>query len=389
MDLQVKIMVVDDEVDLEPLIRQKFRKQIRSNEYDFIFAHNGLEALAKLIEHPDIGVILSDINMPEMDGLTLLLKLKELKNPSLKTVVVSAYGDMENIRTAMNRGAFDFLTKPINFDDLEITINKTLDEIKIQRNFIYEHDQLISIQRDLNVAREIQQGILPQVFPPFPNRTEFDIYASMAAAREVGGDFFDFFMIDNDHLGFVIGDVSGKGIPAAIFMAVSRTLIRATGLKGMPPDECLQYVNKLLCNESVGCMFVTVFYAIINLKTGQIDYVNAGHNPPYILKENGEVVTVEPSGDMILGVFEDHEYRAMQVQLTPQQGILLFTDGVTEAFNAMDEAYGETRLETVLSASAGQSAQAVVGTLNEDVARFAMGTQQSDDITMLYLKYIG
>ncbi|HBZ67967.1 MAG TPA: fused response regulator/phosphatase [Bacteroidales bacterium] len=389
MDLQVKIMVVDDEVDLEPLIRQKFRKQIRSNEYDFIFAHNGLEALAKLIEHPDIGVILSDINMPEMDGLTLLLKLKELKNPSLKTVVVSAYGDMENIRTAMNRGAFDFLTKPINFDDLEITINKTLDEIKIQRNFIYEHDQLISIQRDLNVAREIQQGILPQVFPPFPNRTEFDIYASMAAAREVGGDFFDFFMIDNDHLGFVIGDVSGKGIPAAIFMAVSRTLIRATGLKGMPPDECLQYVNKLLCNESVGCMFVTVFYAIINLKTGQIDYVNAGHNPPYILKENGEVVTVEPSGDMILGVFEDHEYRAMQVQLTPQQGILLFTDGVTEAFNALDEAYGEARLETVLSAAAGLPAQTVVGTLNEDVARFAMGTQQSDDITMLYLKYIG
>lgn len=389
MDLQVKIMVVDDEVDLEPLIRQKFRKQIRSNEYDFIFAHNGLEALAKLIEHPDIGVILSDINMPEMDGLTLLLKLKELKNPSLKTVVVSAYGDMENIRTAMNRGAFDFLTKPINFDDLEITINKTLEEIKIQRNFIYEHDQLISIQRDLNVAREIQQGILPQIFPPFPNRTEFDIYASMAAAREVGGDFFDFFMIDNDHLGFVIGDVSGKGIPAAIFMAVSRTLIRATGLKGMPPDECLQYVNKLLCNESVGCMFVTVFYAIINLKTGQIDYVNAGHNPPYILKEDGTVVVVEPSGDMILGVFEDHEYKAMQVRLTPQQGILLFTDGVTEAFNALEEAYSEPRLETILTASVGKSAQDVVGAINNDVAQFAMGTQQSDDITMLYLKYLG
>ncbi len=382
-------MVVDDEVDLEPLIRQKFRKQIRSNEYDFIFAHNGLEALAKLIEHPDIGVILSDINMPEMDGLTLLLKLKELKNPSLKTVVVSAYGDMENIRTAMNRGAFDFLTKPINFDDLEITINKTLEEIKIQRNFIYEHDQLISIQRDLNVAREIQQGILPQIFPPFPNRTEFDIFASMAAAREVGGDFFDFFMIDNDHLGFVIGDVSGKGIPAAIFMAVSRTLIRATGLKGMPSDECLQYVNKLLCNESVGCMFVTVFYAIINLKTGQIDYVNAGHNPPYILKEDGKVMAVETSGNMILGVFEDHEYKAMQVRLAPQQGILLFTDGVTEAFNANEEAYGEQRLETILSASVGKSAQEVVGAINDDVAQFAMGTQQSDDITMLYLKYLG
>ena len=131
--LNVKIMVVDDELDLEPMLRQKFRRQIRAGEYDLVFAHNGLEALTKLIEHPDIGVILSDINMPEMDGLTLLLKLKELKNPSLKTVVVSAYGDMDNIRTAMNRGAFDFLTKPINFEDLEITINKTLEEISLQR----------------------------------------------------------------------------------------------------------------------------------------------------------------------------------------------------------------------------------------------------------------
>ena len=149
MDKNIKIMVVDDEVDLEPLLRQKFRHKIRSNEYVFVFAYNGLEALARLIEHPDIAIILSDINMPEMDGLTLLLKLKELKNPSLKTVVVSAYGDMDNIRTAMNRGAFDFLTKPINFEDLEITITKTIEEIDIQRKALQEHDQLVSIQHDL------------------------------------------------------------------------------------------------------------------------------------------------------------------------------------------------------------------------------------------------
>ena len=221
--LNVKIMVVDDEVDLEPLIRQKFRRQIRDGVFDFVFAHQGLEALAKLIEQPEIRLILSDINMPEMDGLTLLTRLKELKNPMLKTVIVSAYGDMDNIRTAMNRGAFDFLTKPISFDDLEITINKTLDEISMLWQSIQEHDQLISIQQDLQTAREIQQAILPKKFPPFPERTEFSIYASMIAAKEVGGDFFDFFMIDNERLGFVIGDVSGKGVTAAIFMAVSRT----------------------------------------------------------------------------------------------------------------------------------------------------------------------
>jgi phosphoserine phosphatase RsbU/P len=388
-DLKVKIMVVDDEVDLEPLIRQKFRRQIRNEEYNFVFAHNGLEALSKLIEHPDIGVILSDINMPEMDGLTLLLKLKELKNPSLKTVVVSAYGDMENIRTAMNRGAFDFLTKPINFEDLEITINKTMEEIIIQRKALIEHDQLISIQSDLNVAREIQQGILPQIFPPFPNRNDFEIFATMVAAKEVGGDFYDFFMIDNDRLGIVIGDVSGKGIPAAIFMAVSRTLIRATGLKGARPGECLHYVNNLLCNESVSGMFVTVFYGIMNMKSGELEYANAGHNPPYLLSGEGEIRVLPTTGDTILGFFEDLNYQTKSVQLTPGEHILLYTDGVTEAFNYKEEVYGEEQLEHLLRTFRGKDPEAVVNAIVQDVNKYAVGVPQSDDITLLLLKYLG
>lgn len=389
MDIQmnVKIMVVDDEVDLEPMIRQRFRRQIRSAEYDFVFAHNGLEALSKLIEHPNIRVILSDINMPEMDGLTLLLKLKELKNPSLKTVVVSAYGDMDNIRTAMNRGAFDFLTKPINFEDLEITINKTLEEIWMQQTAMIEHDQLISIQQDLNVAREIQQGILPKNFPPFPNRNDFEIFASMVAAKEVGGDFYDFFMIDNDRLGFVIGDVSGKGVPAAIFMAVSRTLIRATGLKGMSAGECMQYVNNLLCNESVSCMFVTVFYAIMNMKTGELEYANAGHNPPYILRSTGKVEKLYSSGELVLGCFEDQSYLTKKTQLYSGDTILLFTDGITEAFNKENIFYGETRLENLLSSLQDPDTESLINIIVEDVNTYSEGVSQSDDITLLSMKY--
>jgi len=388
-ELKVKIMVVDDEVDLEPLIRQKFRRKVRSGEYDFVFAHNGLEALTKLIEHPDIAIILSDINMPEMDGLTLLLKLKELKNPSLKTVVVSAYGDMENIRTAMNRGAFDFLTKPINFQDLEITIKKTMEEIILQRNALIEHDKLISIQHDLNVAGEIQKGILPQVFPPYPDRSDFEIFASMVAAKEVGGDFYDFFMIDNDRLGFVIGDVSGKGIPAAIFMAVSRTLIRSTALKGMPAGECMHYVNNLLCNESVSCMFVTVFYGIMDMKTGELEYANAGHNPPYILNNSGQIQMLESAGDIVMGVFEDKQFATRSIQLKPQEGVLLFTDGVTEAFNLQNEAYGEPRLEKLISTLHNSSSEKFINTIVTDVDDFTQGAPQSDDITMLYMKYLG
>lgn len=385
---KIKILVVDDEIDLEPLVRQKFRRQIREGIYDFIFAFNGLEALAKLLEFPEIGIILSDINMPEMDGLTLLTKLKELKNPGLKTVIVSAYGDMDNIRTAMNRGAFDFVTKPVNFEDLEITINKTMDEIIQIRQSQEEHDQLISIRQDLNTAREIQQAILPKQFPPFPGRTDFEIYANMVAAKEVGGDFYDFFMIDQDHLGFVIGDVSGKGVPAAIFMAVSRTLIRATGLKAMPADECMNYVNNLLCNESVSCMFVTVFYGILNTETGEVEYVNAGHNPPYLMSE-GNIIKVPMTGGTILGCVEDFNYTLGRIQMKRGDRLFLYTDGVTEAFDKEEKAYGEERLETFIMQQMTTPTEEMVKNAIVEINNFSEGVSQSDDITLLALRFNG
>jgi len=388
LSMKIKIMVVDDEVDLEPLIRQKFRRQIRDGIYDFVFAHNGLEALTKLIEQPEIRLILSDINMPEMDGLTLLSKLKELKSPWLKTVIVSAYGDMENIRTAMNRGAFDFLTKPIGFDDLEITINKTMDEITMIWQSMQEHDQLISIQQDLQTAREIQQAILPKTFPPYPDRTEFSIFASMIPAKEVGGDFFDFFLIDNERLGFVIGDVSGKGVTAAIFMAVSRTLIRATGIKGISTEECMNYVNRLLCNESVSCMFVTVFYGILNTTNGTVEYVNAGHNPPFILSDS-KVRKIEITGDAILGCIEDYRYRSEKVQLNPGDQLFLYTDGVTEAFDVHEELYGEERLVNFLQTHLSYPIEEVVKESILSVTGFSEGMPQADDITLLALGYNG
>jgi len=320
-----------------------------------------------------------------MDGLTLLLKLKELKNPSLKTVVVSAYGDMDNIRTAMNRGAFDFLTKPINFEDLEITIDKTLGEILQIRKGLEEHDQLISIQHDLQTAREIQQAILPKCFPPFPDRKDFDIYAAMIAAREVGGDFYDFFMIDNDRIGFVIGDVAGKGVPAAIFMAVSRTIIRATGLKGIAADDCMNYVNNLLCSESVASMYVTVFYGILNTANGELDYVNAGHNPPLHIR-NAKISKLKKGG-MILGVMPTMvPYISEIVQLEPEDAIILFTDGITEAMNKKWEEYSDERLETLVLEKYHESSQSILSNIKNSVEHYTDGAEQSDDITCLVIK---
>ncbi len=383
-----KILVVDDEPDLESLILQKFRKKIREEEYEFVFATNGLEALTKLLEHKDVGVILSDINMPEMDGLTLLAKLNELQNPAIKTVMVSAYGDMDNIRTAMNNGAYDFVTKPVDFADLARTIEKTLNEINLIRKSLQEHKQLVAIQHDLETARSIQLGILPKTFPAFPGRDEFDIYAAMEAAKEVGGDLYDFFMIDHNHLGIVIGDVSGKGVPAAIFMAVSRTLIRATALKGQSPASCFNYVNSLLCVESVNSMFVTAFYGILDLTTGELVYANAGHNFPYVTNSAGEVRPIEGSGGIPLGLMDFKPYEMHTTTINPGDMILLYTDGVTEAMNKEEELYSEERLEKFLSANSAAPLKDLTGNLFAEIHSYANGMEQSDDITTLAVRYI-
>ena len=387
MKLPVKILSVDDEMDLELLLTQYFRRKIRKGEYEFFFAHNGLEALTILLNQKDINIILSDINMPEMDGLTLLTKINEMQNPALKCIMVSAYGDMGNIRQAMNNGAFDFATKPIDLDDLSVTIEKAIEQIEYIRQMQQEHTQLESIKGDLAVAREIQQAILPRIFPPFPeNEHQLDIAASMNAAKDVGGDFYDFFRIDEDRIGFVIADVSGKGIPAAIFMAVSRTLIRATGIRGGKPSECLTYSNQLLANESVDCMFVTVFYGILNIKTGEIRYCNAGHNPPYILKRNGQVNALPMSQDIMVGAIDGMEFHEATLTLDHGDALVMYTDGVTEALNLKNEEFGEERLEDTLAEVTLNNCQQIIEAIKADVAAFAGEANQSDDITVLALK---
>ena len=202
-----KILVVDDEPDVEPLMLQRMRRHIRSGRYSFVFAQNGVEALEVLNSDPDIDMVVSDINMPRMDGLTLLSQIAEL-NPDLRAVIVSAYGDMKNIRTAMNRGAFDFVTKPLDFDDLQVTIERTLENMKAWKEALSSRDKLVSLQRELDVASQMQQSILPA---QFPQGEGFEVFGSMEPARNVGGDFFDVVLLDDGQIGLAIADVSGKG----------------------------------------------------------------------------------------------------------------------------------------------------------------------------------
>ncbi|MDR1556576.1 MAG: SpoIIE family protein phosphatase [Tannerellaceae bacterium] len=388
--MPVKILSVDDEQDMEILLTQYFRKKIKKREYEFAFAHNGVEALQMILAHPDFDIILSDINMPEMDGLTLLTKINEMRNPALKCIMVSAYGDMENIRTAMNRGAFDFTTKPINLEDMECTIEKAIEQIAFIKNAQKEHTQLKSIQSDLKVAREIQQTILPKKFPPFPELDTFDIYASMDAAAYVGGDFYDFFLIDHDRLGFVVADVSGKGIPAAIFMAISRTVIRAIALNENSASMCMKRSNHLLCRESVNDMFVTAFYGILNIRSGLVTYCNAGHNPPVLIrKEEAEASFLPLTNDLILGAIHDTVFHEKELILHPGDSLFLYTDGVTEAMNYLKEPYGNARLLENCQLMKTCHPHEMVKRITDSVSNFAAGTIQSDDITLLSILYKG
>jgi phosphoserine phosphatase RsbU/P len=382
-----KILVVDDEPDVELLIRQMFRKRIQRSELQFVFAGSGVQALAALGRDRDIDIMLTDINMPEMDGLTLLARIPEADvNPMLKSIVVSAYGDLDNIRTAMNRGAFDFVTKPIDAADLEITLNKTITELEIIRQSARAREQLLALQQELGVARRIQQSILP---PPLDGVAAIDLHGGMIAARDVGGDFFDYFRIGHDRLGIVVADVSGKGVPAAIYMAMSRTLLRSTALAGGSPADVLSRVNDTLAAESDAGMFVTTFYGVLDLATGALTYCNGGHNPPFILRTDGSVELLATTPDLIVGVMRGYPYNEHVLQLAPGEGLVLYTDGVTEAMNSSEDMYEEASLERLLRTQTGATAAQIVEAVVADVRTFAAGHPQSDDLTSLVVRYTG
>ncbi len=381
------ILVVDDEPDLELLISQKFRKKVRNNEFNFTFAHNGVEALAKLADN-NVDIVLTDLNMPEMDGLTLISKLRE-QYPNTKSVIISAYGDMGNIRKALNHGAFDFLTKPIDFEDLEITIGKTIVEVLALKQAELDREKLSMIERELNVAYQIQSSMVPRNFPAFPDRDEFDIFEKMYPAKHVGGDFFDFFLIDDYHLYFVIGDVSGKGVPAALFMAMSRTLIKAIALKGVPPDICLDDVNKILNLDNESSMFVTVFAGVLNTFTGEVKYCNAGHNPPYLIKKDGGVEELESTNSIALAITaEENLFSSKSIMLHPGDAIFLYTDGVTEATDSENILFSDDRLHNFLKTVSESSPTDIVNNVIEQVNAYSSDVMQADDITAMCFKFL-
>lgn len=245
------------------------------------------------------------------------------------------------------------------------------------------------IGAELSVATHIQASMLPCIFPAFPNRREFDIYATMTPAKEVGGDFYDFFLVDDDHLAVVIADVSGKGVPAALFMVIAKTLIKDHTQSGKPPEEVFTEVNRQLCEANDENLFVTAWMGVLEISTGKLVYVNAGHNPPVIGRKNGETEFLRSRPGFVLAGLDFTKYRAGSLELMPGDLLYLYTDGVTEAMNTAQELYGEERLKRTLDANVSAAPEEIFKAVKKDLDDFVAEAPQFDDITMLAMRYLG
>jgi sigma-B regulation protein RsbU (phosphoserine phosphatase) len=245
------------------------------------------------------------------------------------------------------------------------------------------------MESELNIGQEIQMSMLPLEFPPFPNRHEFAIFAKLIPAREVGGDFYDFFFIDDDHLCVCVGDVAGKGVPSALFMAVTRTLIKATAKDDGSPASILTRVNDELSERNESCMFVTVFVAILNVDTGLFRYTNAGHNPPYIRHADGTTTRLAERHGPVIGGMDGLTYTQDEVVLAEDDLLIMYTDGVTEAMSPTEQLYSEKRLAELIDQGTLSTVEDAVHVLLKDIDDHAAGAEQSDDITVLAVRYQG
>ena len=270
------------------------------------------------------------------------------------------------------------------FDSLSNDINSTVDTLKH-----YIADAEARIDAELAFAKAIQHSALPSVFPPYPNRKEFDIWATMHTAKEVGGDFYDFYFVDEDTLAILIADVSGKGIPAAMFMMTSKTMIKSYAESGMSVEEVFIQANEKLCEGNEAGMFVTAWMGFLNTKTGKLTFANAGHNYPLLKHADGSFEYLKSRPGLVLAGMEGIRYRKNELQLASGDVIYLYTDGVTEATDLQNQLYGEERLLELMNQNLDSDVQKICEEVKRDVDIFVGEAPQFDDITMLCLKYHG
>ena len=381
-----RLLVVDDNEDNRYTLIM--RLQIEGYE-DVTTAEDGEQAL-ELIRQHEFDLILLDVMMPKVDGYQVLSQLKaDHRLHDLPVIMISALNEINSVARCIELGADDYLPKPFDPILLKARVGASLEKKRL-RNEIRTH--LARIEQELASARQLQLGMVPSRFPEPSAQWPFEIFALMEPAREVGGDLYDFFEIDNDTLCFVVGDVSGKGVSSALFMARAKNVIRllarlfrSSNDSQAAPADIVAAVNRELAQDNAGMMFMTLFFGLLNIATGEVRFTNAGHNPPYFLSD-ASVTAVTACKGRALGVREDSTYQSGTLQLWPGDALYLYTDGVTETTNRNDELFAEARLEEVLRATTSRRPVDLIKAVVSAVQSFADGAPQSDDITALAIR---
>ena len=389
------ILVVDDSVT-----NLKIAKAALESEYKVSLLTSGEDAL-KFLEKRTPDLILLDIEMPGLNGFDVVEKFKQSGQMNETPVIfLTALINPEVEARALSMGVVDFINKPfateallsrvhlhLEINDYRKNLEKLVEEsVKKLARVTAEKER---INAELDIARHIQISMLPCVFPAYPERAEFDIFATMTPAKEVGGDFYDFFLIDGDRLGVVIADVSGKGVPAALFMVVAKTLIKNYALMNLSPAETFMKTNKQLCENNEANMFVTAFMGILNILTGEFSFVNAGHNFPLLRRAGKAYDWLKSPVKLVLAYTPDTRYADSTLRLEPNDMLLLYTDGVTEATDMEGNLFENERLVSLLNDKQASRPSLLLADVMQAVNSFAGDAPQFDDITMLGLLYQG
>ena len=376
------VVVVDDDIT-----NLKMAGRILSKNNMRVTALKSGMALLDYIKTNKPDLILLDIKMPGLDGFETMRRLQEQMNPSEKIpVIFLTADDSQDAEThGLALGAMDFIKKPFIPDVLVLRVRHTIDLVRLQRNLEQENER---IRSELAMASRIQSAMLPGIFPAFPERKEFDIYASMDPVRGVGGDFFDFFFIDRDHLCLLIADVSGKGIPAALFMMASKIILADNAKSGKSPAQILQDTNEAICANNPEEMFVTVWLGILDISTGLLTTANAGHEYPALMHADGQFELFRDRHGLVVGGMPGVKYHEHSLQMYPGSKLFVYTDGVPEATDAENALFGTTRMLEALNAHANESPKQILHGVRQAVNEFVSDMEQFDDLTMMCLEYM-
>ena len=376
------VVVVDDDVT-----NLKMAGRILSKNNMRVTALKSGTALLDYIKTNKPDLILLDIKMPGLDGFETMKRLQEQMNPSEKIpVIFLTADDSQDAEThGLALGAMDFIKKPFIPDVLVLRVRHTIDLVRLQHDLEQENER---IRSELAMASRIQSAMLPGIFPAFPERKEFDIYASMDPVRGVGGDFFDFFFIDRNRLCLLIADVSGKGIPAALFMMASKIILADNAKSGKSPAQILQDTNEAICANNPEEMFVTVWLGILDISTGLLTTANAGHEYPALMHADGQFELFRDRHGLVVGGMPGVKYHEHSLQMYPGSKLFVYTDGVPEATDAENALFGTARMLEALNAHANESPKQILHGVRQAVNEFVSDMEQFDDLTMMCLEYM-